>query len=267
MASKNHEKIVEAGIRISAAGAGGWLSPLFGVEGGAAAAEAISEAGTAAVAYLAGRKRDRVARTLTGVSENARVRKEAGEQVRSDIIDSDSGGAIVLFEAVVEAAAQSIEERKCEVIANVYSAVAFDPTISIEDALHYIGRIRDCSWRQLTVVQYLLDEDRSQERAAIAREDEQRNVSEPRRRPAAFLAELSALGATLELIGTGVPGGTAQNPNNLFGGAQVTTQSVADMTATAVGRRIADLGQLAKVVSKADLDQLSAELAELPPQH
>jgi hypothetical protein len=79
------------------------------------------------------------------------------------------------------------------------------------------------------------------------------------------LAELSELGATLELIGTGVPGGTAQNPNNLFGGAQVTTLSVADMTATAVGRRISDLGRLAEVVSKADLDRLSAELAELPP--
>jgi hypothetical protein len=266
MESNGPERVVEAGIRIGAAAAGGWLFPVFGVEGGAAAAEAISEAGTAAVAYLAGRKRDRVARTLTEVSEKSRTRTEAGEKIRREIIDGDSEDAVVLFEAVVEAAALSIEERKCEVIANVYSAVAFDPTISVADALLYIARIRACSWRQLTVVQYLLDEDRSQERAAIARSDEERNVSEPRRRPAAFLAELSELGATLELIGTGVPGGTAQNPNNLFGGAQVTTQSVADMTATAVGRRIADLGQLAEVISRADLDQLSAELAELPPR-
>ena len=52
MESKRPEKMVEAGIRISAAAAGGWLSPIFGVEGGAAAAEAISEVGTAAVSYL-----------------------------------------------------------------------------------------------------------------------------------------------------------------------------------------------------------------------
>ena len=38
------------------------------------------------------------------------------------------------------------------------AAVAVDDTISVDDALLYIGRIRDSSWRQLVILTYLLDE-------------------------------------------------------------------------------------------------------------
>lgn len=260
--SERSEKFAEAGVRISAAAAGGWLSTVLGPEAGAATAETISEIGTNTVGFLMARRRDRVEKTLTAASDEAARRIDDGEEVDPEFVEGDEAG--VLFEAVVDAAAQAFDERKCAVIANVYAAAAFEPGISPSDALLYVKRIREASWRQLVVLQYLLDDRRSEERFQIAQRDGRRNVTEPRRRPAALMAELAELGGTLELIGSGVPGGSVQNPQNIFGGEQVASTSVLEMTGTAVGRRISDLGGLADLVTDEELDRLAAELGELP---
>jgi hypothetical protein len=138
-------KAIQAGVRIGAAAAGGWLSTVLGPEAGPAVAETISEAGVAAVAFLDDRKSDRVSRTLIEISDEAATRIAAGEKVRAEIADPESDDATALFEAVIEAAAQSVEDRKRAVIANVYASIAFDPSITIVDALLYIERIRACS--------------------------------------------------------------------------------------------------------------------------
>jgi hypothetical protein len=144
-------KAIQAGVRIGAAAAGGWLSIVLGPEAGPAIAETISEAGVAAVAFLGG---ERVSRTLIEISDEAATRIAAGEEVRTDIADPESDDASALFEAVIVAAAQSVEDRKCAVIANVYASIAFYSLITIADALLYVERIRACSWRQLVALQF-----------------------------------------------------------------------------------------------------------------
>jgi len=50
------EKAIQAGVRIGAAAADGWLSTVLGPEAGPAVAETISEAGAAAVGFLGDRR-------------------------------------------------------------------------------------------------------------------------------------------------------------------------------------------------------------------
>jgi hypothetical protein len=92
-------------------------------------------------------------RTLVAVAERIKGQRKRGAIVRDDFADSANGDAAALFEAVVAAAAQSAEDRKCEVIANVYASILTEPHISIDDALLYLRRIRGSSWRQLVALQ------------------------------------------------------------------------------------------------------------------
>jgi hypothetical protein len=254
-------KAIQAGVRIGAAAAGGWLGTVLGPEAGPAVAETISEAGVAAVAFLDDRKSDRVSRTLIEISDEAATRIAAGEKVRAEIADPESDDATALFEAVIEAAAQSVEDRKRAVIANVYASIAFDPSITIADALLYIERIRACSWRQLVALQFLQAGERAQERERIvaARQDGDIDIAP------ALSAEFSELGLTLELIGTGIPGGRISNPSTTFGGGQLTTQSVAAMTPTAVGRELIRLGKLEDEVGEDELDALGRAIVDTRP--
>jgi hypothetical protein len=232
------------------------MSTVLGPEGGAAVGEAISQAATATVAWLGDRKRDRVSRTLTQVSEETARRIDAGEAVRPEIAEGEDAAA--LFEEVVEAAAQSVDEKKCEVIANLYASIAFDPSISVPDALLLVGRIRACSWRQLVALQFLVTGDREVERQQILVAGSEGDID-----IAPILsAEFSELGSTLELIGTGMPGGRVSRPESTFGGNQVTSQSVAGMTPTAVGRELIRLGRLEDAVSTNELDDLGKVIAE-----
>jgi len=155
----------DAVVRISAAVVGGWITTVLGPEAGAGAAESISQIATQAVGFLWQKRAERVSRTLTQVSEETTRRIEAGEAVRPEIAEGED--AAVLFEAMVDAAADSIEQRRCRVIANVYASVAFDPDVSIPDALLYVSRIRACSWRQLVALQYLVAEDRARDREHV----------------------------------------------------------------------------------------------------
>lgn len=259
MEATRGDKTIEAGIQISAAGAGGLMSTVLGPESGAAIGEAIAQAATAAVAWLGRKKQERVSRTLAQVSEETARRIAAGEPVRPEIAEGEDAAA--LFEEVVEAAAQSIEEKKCAVLANVYAEIAFDPAISIPDALLLVGRIRACSWRQLVALQFLVADDREEERQRILVAGEEGDID-----IAPILsAEFSELGATLELIGSGIPGGRVSRPESTFGGNQVTSQSVARMTPTAIGRELIRLGRLRDEVSPKELDELGKLIAETRP--
>jgi hypothetical protein len=251
-------KVLQAGVRISAAAAGGWLSTVLGPEAGPAAAETISEAGVAAVAFLGDRKSERVARTLIEISDEAAARIALGEEVRAEIADPESDDAFALFEAVIEAAAQSVEDRKCAVLANVYASIAFDPSITIADALLYVERIRACSWRQLVALQFLHAGGRVRERERIVAAGQEGDIDIA----PALSAEFSELGLTLELIGSGIRGGRVSNPSTTFGGNQLTTQSVAAMTPTAVGRELIRLGRLEGEVREDELDVLGRAVAD-----
>lgn len=250
--------------RVSAASIGSGLTAVLGPEAGAAVAASISEAATAAIGWLEERAMQRVSDTLTAVSDEVARRIEAGEKVRDDFSGGDAGPGVPVFEAVIEAVARSAEDRKCVVIANALVSIAFAPAISIDDALLYVRRIRDSSWRQLVTLQYLQADDRADERRRIASRDEEGNQEGLDEIAPALSAELSELAGTLELIGAGIPGGRIQNPSNVFGGGQVSSQSVARLTPTALGREIARIGDLEHVVREDELDELAASL-QAPP--
>ncbi|HEV2791179.1 MAG TPA: hypothetical protein VGV69_07765, partial [Solirubrobacterales bacterium] len=183
-------------------------------------------------------------------------RQEEGDVVRPEIADADSEGARTIFETVVDAAARSIEEKKCAVIANIYASVAFDPTVSVSDALLYVRRVRDASWRQLVALRYFEVPERQEERELIGVAGAE---GEARISPALGV-ELSEAGRGLELIGIGQPGGAVANPSNVMNGGQITTASTTRLRATGLGETISRLGRLKEVVSEAELDEIARDL-------
>jgi len=160
--------IVRAGVRTSAAGGGAYLTRLFGPAAAAGAAQALADVGDMLVGALAGWEKRRILRTVQRFKDTVDGKTDAGVAPRPEIVDPNNPRAAELFEAVVEAAARSIEEKKCDVIANFYAAVAFDESISIDDALLYLRRIRASSWRQLVALRYFEEDSRTQERELIA---------------------------------------------------------------------------------------------------
>lgn len=252
-------KAAKVAVRAGAASVGACLTATLGPEAGAAAAESLAQGAEALlVGWLDRRSTNRVRRTLIATSEKVKERRDRGEQVRGALKDPKNPESTALFEAVVATAAQSEEDRKCAVIANTYASIAVDPLISIGDALLYMRRIRGSSWRQLVALQFLLDGDRSDERGKMAAAGAE---GEAQASPA-LAAEMVELAETLGLVGIGEPGGYVGAPSATMGGGGFTTQSLANWTATGLGRELARLGELKNVVQSNDLDHLARGLAE-----
>ncbi len=195
---------------------------------------------------------------MSSVSDQVAERRAAGERIRPDFADPENGDAAALFEAVIAAAADSAEDRKCAVLANVYASLAFDPTPSIDDALLYVRRVRDASWRQLVSLQYLADDSRSEERELAAVEGEEGNA----KASAPIAAEMEGLAETLGLVGVGQDGGGVSSPAGTIGGGGFYTSSLARWKPTAIGREIARLGRLSEVVATSEIDEVAGLLAE-----
>lgn len=158
---------------------------------------------------------------------------------------------------MVEAAARSIEEKKCDLIANIYASVAFDGQISADDALLYVRRIRAASWRQLVALRYVEDETRKRERELIGAAGAE---GEARIHPALGI-ELSELaGRGLELIGIGQEDGSVSDPSSVFGGGTITSQTVARLRATGLGETISRLGRLRNLVTDEELHVIAVDL-------
>lgn len=244
--------------RVGAASAGALLTSTLGPEAGAATVEVLAQAGESAVGWLDGRRSGRVERTLKAVSDLVAERRAAGENVRADFADPENGDAAALFEAVVAAAADSAEDRKCTVLAYLYASLAFDTTSSIDDALLYVRRIRDASWRQLVALQYLADDSRAGERelAAVKGGEGDAKAAAP------MAAEMEELAETLGLVGAGQPDGSVAAPTGTLGGGGFNTSSLSRWKPTALGRRIAALGHLAEVVADSEIDDVAGRLAE-----
>jgi hypothetical protein len=242
--------------RVAAAGSGVLLAKLLGSGGGAAVAQALAELGDTLVGKLIDWEWRRIQRTLIGFKDQVDERIATGEEVRKEFADPDSPNARAAFESVIEAAARSVEERKCDLIANFYASVAFDVGVSPEDALLYLRRIRASSWRQLVALRYFEDTERQHERELIAvAGDEGKARIHP-----ALEAELSEAARTLELIGIGQDGGAVANPSNTLGGGQIVSSSIRRVRPTGLGQTISRLGRLADLVVEEELDAIAADL-------
>lgn len=249
-------EIARSGVRISGVTVGATLSQVLGPEAGAATAQTFTELGELLVGRLEAWEQRRVARTLRSVKEKVARRKEEGEVVRPEIADPEREDARTVFEVVVDAAARSIEEKKCEVIANVYASIAFDSAVSMSDALLYLRRVREASWRQLVALRYFEVPERQEERELIGVAGSEGTA----RIHPALGVELSEAGRSLELIGIGQPGGAVANPSNVMDGGQITTASVNRLRATGLGETISRLGRLAEVVGEGELDEIARDL-------
>jgi hypothetical protein len=242
--------------RVGGAALSAYLGSILGPEAGATAGQSIVEAADVAIDWLERRSRDRVEWTLGEVSEQVGRRRSRGDTAREDIGDPESEEAAALLELVVEAAARSAERRKCRVIANVYASIAFEPAVSATDAMLYLRRVRDASWRQLVALRYCEDPERKRERALIGVAGDE---GDARIHPA-LSAELSEAARALELIGIGQDGGSVANPANVMDGGQITSSSVSRLRATGLGETVARLGRLSDVVTSQELDQIAHEL-------
>lgn len=249
-------QLARAGARIGGAAAGGFLSAVLGPEAGAGAGQALSELGETLVTYaLDQRPRDRVLRVLGRAAEQVEERRAAGEEVRPEIADAESEDAAAVFEAVVDAAARSFEEKKGEAIANFYASVAFDSSVSIPDALLYLRRIRSASWRQLVAMRFFEAEERREERELI---------QVPLSEGDAFIHpplrdELSELFRALDLLGIEDNEGNVNNPSDIWGGGNAST-STSDVRLTSLGVAVSRLSRLNELITAEELDEIAADL-------
>jgi hypothetical protein len=246
------------GSRVGAAAVGAVLTSTLGPEGAAATSEALAQAGEMAVGWLQGRAAGRVRKTLEETSEQVASRRAAGESVRPDFADAKNESAAALFESVVVAAADDADDRKCKVLANVYASLAFDPAPTLDDALLYVRRIREASWRQLVALSYLADPDRAEERELAASAGNEGGV----RARASMAAEMIELAEALGLVGVAQEGGSTAAPAATLGGGGFITASLAKWTPTELGDAIVRLGRLRESVGKAELDSVAHSLAE-----
>lgn len=233
------------------------LASVIGPEAAGASAQTLAEIGERLVGFVESRAQQRVAKTLKSTSEQIADRLAHGAEVRNEISDLESDDARSLFESVVEAAAESSEEKKCKLIANFYANVALDPNVSVDDALLYLRRIRAASWRQLVALRYFEDEERTVEREVIATEGlEGAVVIHP-----ALGIELSELaGRGLEFVGIVQSGGAVADPASTPGGGTITSRSAVGIRATELGETVSRLGRLAEIVSTAEFDAIAKDL-------
>lgn len=244
-------------VRVGAPAAAPLLAATIGPEGAAAVSEAIAQVGEQAVGWLDERRGGRIKRTLEDASEQIADRRDHGDVVRGDWSDPQNGDAAALFEAVVAAAADSAEDRKCAVIANIYASLAFDAEPTIDDALLFIRRVREASWRQLVCLAYIGDEGRREERElAAVRGNEGQAVAR-----SLLAAEMVELAEALGLVGVSQENGPAVQPSATLGGGGFYTSSLAKWVPTALGHAVIGLGQLSAAVTDRDLDEVALGLA------
>lgn len=246
------------GIRVGAATLNGAFASIMGPEAAGASAQTLAEVGEELVGFVESRAQQRVAQTLKSTSEQIADRLVNGKEVRSEISDLGSDNARSLFESVVEAAVESSEERKCKLIANFYASVALDPSVSVDDALLYLRRIRAASWRQLVALRYFESEKRDAQREVIAVEGfEGAAVLHP-----ALGIELSELaGRGLGFVGIDKGDDGVVDPAIAFEGETITGRSVLGIRATELGEVVSRLGRLAEIVSTKELDAIASDLA------
>lgn len=249
-------ELAKSGIRIGAAAAGGYLGAILGPEGGSGAGQALSEAGESLVDYVLDRRqKDRVAGVLQRAVEQIEERRGAGEEVREEFGDLGREDAAAVFESVVDAAARSFEGKKAEAIANFYAEVAFDESVSVADALLYLRRIRDCSWRQLRALCFFASEKHREERELI----QVPLVEGDAHIHPAFDDELSEMLRALGLLGVEDNEGGVNDPSDIWGGFKAKTET-GRIRPTSLGAAITRLGRLEEIVTDDELGDIAADL-------
>lgn len=230
----------------------------LGPEVGVGAGQALSELFESLVQHFVERRPplERVMRVLQRTDEEIEKRRADGEEVRAELFNPLSEEAAAVFEAVVDAAVRSFEERKGEAIAHLYASIAIDPDVSIADALLYLRRIRSASWRQLIALQFFGADDRQEERELI-----QVAATEGDAQIHPVLgAELSEMARSLGLLGIEATNGEVLDPSDISGGGEITSKAASKIRPTGLGESMSALSRLEEVIVPAELDGIAADL-------
>jgi hypothetical protein len=194
----NATDLVAAGTDLAGAlagGAFGMLSGPLGALGGAALGVAVQRAARAVALRLSRREYERVGATLLLIERDVAARHERDEQLRDDEFFDEHDGrrpdAEELLEGVLRLAAQTYEERKVPLLANLFSGVAHDANVAAADAQFLLRTAADLTYRQFVALAVVAHQDEHFRDLARARtlHDEGRLSPDP-----ATLVELDDLG-------------------------------------------------------------------------
>jgi hypothetical protein len=157
---KNLQKLLETGAEIVGATVGGAIGLIAGpagaIGGGAAGVIVSKSLIEFTHRFLSKREQARVGAaaslTIVGIEE----RREKGEELRQDgFFDAkgtDRSKAEELFEGVLLKCRDEYEEKKIMYISKLYENVAFDSSISPDNANQILNTAQQLSYRQLTII-------------------------------------------------------------------------------------------------------------------
>lgn len=165
--SSRLDRAIEGGAALLSQTAGAALaviSPEVGLAGPAVAwlsTPLLRRAGEAVVNMVSRRGAERAGAALLVIQVDAAERAEHGEAPRSDGFSESHNGrrpdSDELLEGVLMHAAASYEERKVMLLGHLYDGIAFDASVSTEEA-HYLLKLADrLTYRQLVALATLQD--------------------------------------------------------------------------------------------------------------
>jgi hypothetical protein len=177
----------------------------------------LRRAGEAVVNMVSRRGAERAGAALLVIGSDAQERDERGETPRTDGFSEPRDGhrpdSDELLEGVLMYAAASYEERKVVLLGHLYDGIAFDATVTAEQA-HYLLKLADrLTYRQLVALAALHDPERF-DRLATASYQRDEGSTGPTDALALELDDLAAQG----IIGIRVEGSDEiARPGELWG--------------------------------------------------
>lgn len=207
--SSNLDRAIKAGAALLSQTAGTALavvSPEVGLAGPAVAwlsTPLLRRAGEAVVNMVSRRGAERAGAALLVVQADAAEHAECGETPRSDGFSESHDGlrpdSDEVLEGVLMYAAASYEERKVVLLGHLYDGIAFDASVSAEEA-HYLLKLADrLTYRQLVALATLQDPE-SFERLAKASYQRDEGTTGPTDALALELDDLADQGALGVLV-------------------------------------------------------------------
>jgi hypothetical protein len=181
-------------------------------------------------------------------------RVDAGDEVQLGPPE-DEDRALELVEAALNAANNSSEQIKADLIGSLLASAAFDKQVSSDDLLRYLKLLERLSRRQVVALAYLMDESRASNRQLLAASGEKGSAQiNP-----TVEAEFDELGRVLGLIGFVQKDGSVANPSNVMDGGQIVAASIANISLSSRGRTLHRLAEVESIISNETITQFETK--------
>lgn len=160
------EDVIESASAMGGAIAGGMVGlvggpagVIVGVFAGSVVGNVLERAGKEIKDRLLSKSEEKKIQTVYDLTrEKIQKRMGEGKSVRNDgfFSNDERSGADEVFEGLMFAAQKEAEEKKLPYMANLFSNIAFDKTISREEANQLIKVAQEVSYRQLVIMQIII---------------------------------------------------------------------------------------------------------------